>query len=397
MISIGVVVDNDFVSDVRVQKEVDILQKNGYLVHVLCFGFDDNQYAKPKDISISRIPIKKSKKNTLFFFFNRMPFYEKLWRREIKKFISNKKPDVLHVHDLYMSKSASEACSDFEHKIPVVLDLHENFPEAFASYNWTKGHLRGFLTRPKLWQKKEADYLSRASKIIVLSESYKKDLLNRYSFLKEELLVAFPNVIDLRKFETFKVDRSVKRSKKTTLMYFGIVGERRGVFDSILALKKGIENGLNIKLILIGPVDKMDKNRFDKVIKEGSIRESIEHIPWIQLSDLLTYMNISDILLSPIHKNKQHESGVANKVYQYMFGKKPLIVSDCKPQRELVEKFNCGLSYSSQEEFVSCITRLYENRELRERMGKNGFNKLYEHYDNELFENRLLNVYKDLF
>ena len=80
-----------------------------------------------------------------------------------------------------------------------------------------------------------------------------------------------------------------------------------------------------------------------------------------------------------------------------MFGKKPLIVSDCKPQRNLVEEFNCGLSYSSQEDFVSCITRLYENRELRETMGNNGFNKLYENYDNVLFENRLLNVYKDLF
>ena len=397
MVSIGVAVDNDFVSDVRVQKEVSILQKNGFQVHLLCFGFDGNEYEEPKNISISRIPIKKSKKNALFFFFNRLPFYERLWKREINKFISNKKPDVLHIHDLYMSMSASEACSCSDYKIPIVLDLHENFPEAFSSYNWTKGRLRSFLTQPKLWQKKEADYLSRASKIIVLSEPYKKDLLDRYSFLMEKNLVAFPNVIDLRKFETFHIDRSMKRSKKITLMYFGIVGERRGVFDAISAVKKGIENGLNIKLILIGPVDKMDKQRFDNAVKEVSIRESIEYVPWIQLSELVTYMNISDILLSPLHKNKQHESGVANKVYQYMFGKKPLIVSNCRPQRDLVEKFNCGLSYSSQEEFVSCITRLYENRELREVMGKNGFNKLYEHYDNVLFENRLLNVYKDLF
>ena len=70
-VSIGVVVDNDFVSDVRVQKEVDILQKNGFQVHVLCFGFDGKQYEEPKGVSISLIPIKKSKKNSMFFFFNR--------------------------------------------------------------------------------------------------------------------------------------------------------------------------------------------------------------------------------------------------------------------------------------------------------------------------------------
>ena len=180
-------------------------------------------------------------------------------------------------------------------------------------------------------------------------------------------------------------------------MYFGIVGERRGIFDAISAVKKGIENGLNIKLILIGPVDKMDKERFNKAVNEDSIRKSIEHVPWIHLSQLVTYMHNSDILLSPLHKNKQHESGVANKIYQYMFGKKPLIVSNCKPQRELVEGFNCGLSYSSQEEFISCITRLYESPELRKKMGLNGFNKLYENYDNAQFENRLLTIYKDLF
>ena len=233
MSSIGVVVDNDFVSDVRVQKEVDLLQKKGFQVHVLCFGFDGNEYEEPKNISISRIPIKKSKKNALFFFFNRLPFYENLWKKEIKKFIRNKKPDVLHVHDLYMSKSASEACAQFDQKIPVVLDLHENFPAAFAAYNWTKGVLRAFLTQPKLWQKKEALYLSRASKIIVLSESYKKELLDRYSFLRNENLVAFPNVIDLRKFESFQIDHSHNRSNKITLLYFGVLGERRGIFDAI--------------------------------------------------------------------------------------------------------------------------------------------------------------------
>ena len=68
MISIGVVVDNDFVSDVRVQKEVDLLQKNGFQVHILSFGFEGKKYAEPEGVSISRIPIKRVKKTPCFSF-----------------------------------------------------------------------------------------------------------------------------------------------------------------------------------------------------------------------------------------------------------------------------------------------------------------------------------------
>ena len=34
-------------------------------------------------------------------------------------------------------------------------------------------------------------------------------------------------------------------------------------------------------------------------------------------------------------KNEQHESGVANKIFQYMWAGKPLIVSNCLPQQRM--------------------------------------------------------------
>lgn len=104
-------------------------------------------------------------------------------------------------------------------------------------------------------------------------------------------------------------------------------------------------------------------------------------------------MDISDILLSPLLKNEQHESGVANKIFQYMYARKPIIVSDCKPQKDLVESFNCGLSYSTKEEYLDCITILVENKELREKLGANGYHKLYEKYDSKEYENILVSLY----
>ena len=64
-----------------------------------------------------------------------------------------------------------------------------------------------------------------------------------------------------------------------------------------------------------------------------------------------------------------------------------------KPQKELIESFNCGLSYSNQEEFLLCIIKLVKNKKLRNELGNNGFKKLHEKYDNEDFEQVLISLY----
>jgi glycosyltransferase involved in cell wall biosynthesis len=395
MKNIGIIVDNEFNQDIRVRKEVEILKENGLNVFVLCFAFNKKKYESVPNVKTSRIDIKKKTKDILFFLFNRLPLYELLWKAKIKQFIKKNDIDILHVHDLYMSKSAHLAKKSLKKDIPLILDLHENFPHAIQSYNWTKGMLRNLISNPKVWIKKESEYLSYATKWIVLSDSFKQDLLQRYKFINKNDMVSFSNVIDLRKFETYKVNLNIEKSHKVTLMYFGGVAERRGIFETISVFKKGIENKLNIDLLIIGPIDKADTKRFLEEINQHSIKENIRYIPWIDLSELVTYMHISDVFLSPLIKNKQHESGVANKIFQYMYGAKPIIVSDCKPQKELVESFNCGLSYSTQTEYLNCITLLVENLPLRTKLGVNGFERLYEKYDSKDYENILLNLYNN--
>jgi glycosyltransferase involved in cell wall biosynthesis len=79
-----------------------------------------------------------------------------------------------------------------------------------------------------------------------------------------------------------------------------------------------------------------------------------------------------------------------------MYGSRPLIVSDCLPQKELVESYDCGLAYSSQAEFVQAIEQLAGDRDMRERLGSNGYKMLYENYNNEDYENILLGLYQQL-
>jgi glycosyltransferase involved in cell wall biosynthesis len=391
--NIGVVVDNAFDADIRVQKEVRLLIEEGHQVFVLCFGFDDEEYASRSDCTIDRISISRKKKNALFFFSNTLPLYERQWQKSIARFVSAHAIDILHVHDLYMSKAAHRGIKNSGRHIPFILDLHENYPHAVMSYNWTKGFLRSLISRPEAWFRKEGEYLSYPSKIIVLSDSFARDLMSRYSFLKTENMVAFPNVIDLRNFEQFLVDTSVQKSDKVTLMYFGAVAERRGIFETLNVFKKALNEELDVDLMIIGPVDKADQERFDHEAADLIHDGHLKHVSWIGINELLTYMHISDVLLSPLVKNPQHESGVANKIFQYMFGKKPILASDCGPQKELIEQFDCGLVYANADEFYSSLKKLALDEALRKRMGENGYKALYANYDNEAHKQKLLHLY----
>ena len=272
-----------------------------------------------------------------------------------------------------MSKAAHLAVQSSPEKCPIILDLHENFPDAILSYKWTHGTIRNLIIKPKAWQKKELEYLQYADKIIVLSNLFKDELFKKYPLLKKNNIVEYTNLIDI---EVFNKTENNSKEKKHTLLYFGVVAERRGIFNAILSIKNLIEKGHKLTLLVIGPVDKSDQKQFQQLITSSELKNAITYIPWIPLHDLPKHMKMSEICLAPFIKNKQHDSGVANKIYQYMYGKKPIIASNCTPQKRLIENSKCGLIYSTQEELEKSILDLCYDKEKSTELGVNGYNTL---------------------
>lgn len=391
--NIGIVLDNDLNDDARVIKQIGILKKN-HNVYVLCYDFIGKSYKNIEGVKVNRIKIFIEIKNFIFLLFNFIPLYEIFWSYKISKFIKKNSIDIIHCHDLYMSKCVYDANKKNKFKCKVILDLHENYPEVIKTYNWTKGFIRNIIVRPNIWKRKEKEYLEYPDKIIVLSNHFKKIILDKYSFILEKNILVYPNVIDFKRFKNFQIDQSIERSKLITLLYYGVVGERRGIFDLIASLMEIIKKGYRLNLLIIGPIDKADKIKFLDLIESNYLRKYIKYIPWINIEKLPTYLNISDICTAPFLVNKQHESGVANKIFQYMYGKKPIIASNCKPQAELIKNFKCGLIYEDIDDLTNKIIYLIKNPVEIERMGNNGFNNLHKFYNNNKLSNDLLKIFK---
>ncbi|HEX2920280.1 MAG TPA: glycosyltransferase family 4 protein [Bacteroidales bacterium] len=395
---VGFVVDNDVNSDIRVRKELEIITGEGYDVTTLCFDFRKSYPDTSTGSKFERIRINRKIKDTLFFFLNLLPLYEFLWAQWIRDFILKNEISILHVHDLYMSKAAHKGIKKSGKKVSMILDLHENYPASITTYNWTKGFLRHLLSRPHAWAKKEKEYLNYADRIIVLSESFKNDLLSRYQKLKRENFTVFPNVPDPLKpeYHTKKNIGPLFRNNNPVIFYYGVVAERRGIFDTLEVFLRMIEEGKHANLLIVGPVDRSDSLKFKKMLENDPLSGYVYYIPWIDASDFPSYLDLSDICLAPFHKNPQHESGVANKVYDYMLGAKPVVASDCKPQKELIEDYTCGVIFQNREEFHEALIRLLENESLREEMGMRGKNAILQKFNIASLKVNLTGLYKSL-
>jgi glycosyltransferase involved in cell wall biosynthesis len=392
---IGIVVDNELNNDIRVLREIGILKEQGFEIFVLCFGFVTTYKDPVEQIHITRINIPKKVKDILFFMFNTIPLYEWFWAAKIKKFIIQNDVEYLHVHDLYMSRAAYKGIRKTNLKIPLILDLHENYPYTVRTYNWTKGFLRRLVSRPDEWEKKEKKYIEYADRIIVLSSEYKDLLLRRYPDLPEHVFTVLPNVPDLSQLPLQKIIpvESPFKQDFPVILYYGVIAERRGVFDSIEVFMNLVKENYKINFLFIGPVDKKDKTHFLKLINQELLAGKIYYIPWIVSNELPSYLHITDICIAPFHKNPQHESGVANKIYEYMLGGKPLIVSDCMPQQNLVEKNNCGLVFRNMTEFRDAVIKLINDRELRSALGKNGMDAILREHNMAKVKENLISLY----
>ncbi|WNH08112.1 glycosyltransferase family 4 protein [Thalassobellus suaedae] len=392
--NIGVVLDNEFDNDHRVQKEIRVLLSEGHSIFLLCFDFG-NAYKTYNDIEVTRIPIHKKIKDALVLLSTNFMFYEFLWKQHITSFIIKNKLDALHVHDLYLAKAAKKGILASPFSIPLTLDLHENYPAAINSYEWATKGWRKYIVQPKKWYKKEGEYLKYANNLIVLSNYFKDTLLQRFSFLKATPISVHPNMPDFESFESFKKnDFPVAfESIHPTVFYFGVVAKRRGIIDILPWLIRLLEEGKKFHTLIIGPIDKADKRLFNSYINHPVLKNNLTYIPWSDVKYLPAYLKKISIGLAPFQVNAQHDSGIANKLFQYMYGEIPILATKCKAQQELIENSGCGLLYDNFEEFDENLTKLIENPELRKTLGAKGKKELLKLYK-EKADCNFIEIYK---
>jgi glycosyltransferase involved in cell wall biosynthesis len=385
-----VILDHEFPADIRVENEIEILNDMGICVHLLVYTMVDKQpYEKVNDyFYIHRKPISKFlyKSSVAVLKF---PFYFNFWLKFVREILVKEKFDAIHVNDLPLSKIALKAGA--EYKIPVILDLHENWPFLVNDAKHTNTLLGKFLSSHQQWLAYEREMTKKADYIITVVDEMKKRV--EKLGVSSEKIIVYQNVPNLKSLDHQLVK---KTTKDFILFYAGGITEARGlqvVLKGIQLLDNAIPN-LTFRILGNG-VYLPNLKELAKVYNIEKYLDFKGNVPQAEVMNSLTAANVCVI---PHLKSVQNDNSSPNKIFQYMLSKTAILSSNCNSLERLLDETSAGLNYKDidAEDFAQKLLWLYNNPKETVRYGENGYKAVLEKYNTDFESSSVRNLYSKI-
>jgi len=392
---IGMILDKPFPPDPRVENEAISLIDKGHEVYLFCLKYGQELSEETiKNIKVRRFTSTKVnyKFSALAYTF---PYYTNTMAKKISQFIDSTNIEVIHIHDIQIAGAVFKATKN--RKLPVVLDLHENRPEIMKFYPHLQKIPGKYLISAKKWKQKEEAFIKKASKVIVVTEESKKEIVDRVGADATKIIVV-PNTVHKKynKKPVFKEAILNKYANSFVLLYIGDTGLRRGLqtaIESVSLLKNKIEN---LKLVIVGSnsSDIVLKNQ----VKELGVENYVEFEGWKNETLFPSFIKASSVCISPLHKNLHHDTTYANKIFQYMSFEKPLLVSNVLAQENIVNRAQSGLIHEAKNsvDFTNKVLQLFEDDKLQTSLGINGKQFIENEFYWEKTSEELIELYRNL-
>lgn len=393
---IGMVVDNGFFGDLRVENEVMSLIDAGFDVKVLCFEHKNKNVENAEfhgaEIIRTYLPLqfKKKMKGLTNFIVDPYSYY---WSKQIINYVKDFQIDVLHIHDLYLLGAAYRANKKLTNKKLIVSDLHENYPAALKYYKFSTTFPGNVLISVPKWKRTEKKWVKKADYVITVIEEANE----RCESLGAKQPVVVANYVNRSVFlGDSRIDSSLSDSKEFSALYVGGFDTHRGLEATIKAIPFITPTIPQFKLTLVGAGS--NENDLKDLAKQLHVEESVSFEGWQAPKNLPNYINASNICLIPHLKTDHTDNTIPHKLFQYMLFKKPIIATDCKPIERIVNETKTGLIYPSNnaEEFAKRVIEMFNNQSNMKEMGERGFTAVQNTYNWENTAQNLITLYSEI-
>jgi glycosyltransferase involved in cell wall biosynthesis len=394
---VGMVLDQGFPPDARVEREATALVQNGYEVHILCLRQSSDQLSEVayRGLYIHRMsPNQLSWQLPFIRYETRLPYHgiirnaiwqwrtiDTVWYTLIDRFVKHYGLDVLHIHDLRLLHTGLSVGKRW--RIPVVADLHENYPALMEMMKGRHDYERGLKQRD-MWEDIESNGVLLATQTFVVTEEAKVRLMAKG--LPGNKIHVIANTVDVDKFLAAPIDGEVIRRFKPdfVICYVGHLNDlHRGiqtVLEAMALLKDEIPS---LRFIGAGALRPAYKQILDDLIAKHGLENYVHLTDRLDESQFASYIEASDICLCPHLANDQTNATFPNKVYLYHLFKKPIIASNATPLQRYIKNTDGGLVFKSGDaaQLADKIRLLYKQPDLRREMGKNGHQAVMHQYN----------------
>jgi len=376
--------DSIYPPDIRVKKEGESLVRNGWDVHLFAENREQCEYEIIGGIKVHRVKITQAN------YLSRILFKTSVMFKAIA-FVKKEKIDLIHVHDLHLA-FISMIVGKVTNR-PVVLDLHENYPGAFEF--GARDLLNPIIHKVMHIYLKGTEKIvcKLATKIIVVVEEAKERIVELG--ISPEKIAIVSNLVDCKRLDNIKSEN--KSLVSPSVMYVGGCTPHRGVDTLIEAMGFLSRDSVDCHLYLVGGKSAEFTN-ISKLIKKHKVEDRVTVTGWIPFDEAIGYLQAADITVIPHHMTSHTDTTVPHKLFQYMYLRKPALVSDVRPLKRIVNETSSGLVYTAGDpkDLAIKIKQLITNPEMSKVMGDKGHNAVIEKYNWEQESKSLLSLYEEI-
>lgn len=319
-------------------------------------------------ISIIRFPLFKEPRNTLY---RTLRYFLQIIRQyriakkidNIELIITDSTPPIVGLVGAKLSRKINR---------PFIYLLQDIFPDSLLNTKKIKG--KGVIW--SIGRKIENHIYNYAMKIIVISEEFKMNLLNKKVPIKK--IEVIPNWINLDNlefisrdknylFEQYKIDKN-----KFIISYCGNLGHTQNL-DLLIAVANMMKEDTNVLFVLVG--DGNYKSNLVKKASENNLNNVI-FIPYQPKECISQVYSIGDVGLV-ISKKGIGSNSVPSKFYTMLAASQMVLASfdnDTTLCRTIRDN-KCGICIlpDNQDLLKDSIVRLYNDRKSVKIMANNGY------------------------
>jgi glycosyltransferase involved in cell wall biosynthesis len=356
--------------DIRIfKKECLSLVKAGYCVSFIT-PEEKNEIRK----NISLIGISTAKRGHLF----------RLTVAGWKVFQAGLKmnADIYHFHDPELLLTGLLLRLFTKKKI--IYDVHEDYSLSIQTKSW----LPLWIRKPLSWLFKHFENFSVKHFHSVISAT--PTIAKRFDSINTNSII----VQNFPLLEEFSQKEVEWQQRYNAIIYVGVIHPFRGIKEMINALEI-VQKVVDAKLILAGsfyPESLKEEVESQSGWKHVEYKGVVSHK---ELATLLAQVKAGLVLIHPIPRYK---TSYPTKLFEYMAAGIPVVASDFKLWRKIIEGAGCGFLIDplNPKAIADSIIYLLEHPKEAEEMGKRGIKAVEEKFNWSKEEEKLLQLYRDL-
>ncbi|WP_419784516.1 glycosyltransferase family 4 protein [Maridesulfovibrio sp.] len=276
------------------------------------------------------------------------------------------------------------------YKTKFIFDHHDINPELYEA----KFNKRDFFWKLMVWLEK-ATFMS-ADVSIATNESYKEIAIQRGGMEPEKVHVVRSGPM-LERLRTIPAVESLKKGRKYLVGYVGVMGKQEGL-DLLLEAVSYIVHDLkrdDVHFGLVGGGTSLEEMK--RLAEELNVSDYVTFTGRVPDQELLEMLNTADICVNPDRANAMNDKSTMNKIMEYMALGKPIVQFDLTEGRFSAQGASLYAAKNDPKDMGDKILQLLDDPEIREKMGKLGYDRVRNELEWKYEEPKLLKAYSDVF